>query len=330
MNHDPILCVDDEPTNLAILHQTLKDEHRLAFARSGEEALEAVAKHHPALILLDVDMPGMSGYEVCRQLKYAAVSRNIPVIFVTSLNRDADEMAGFEAGGVDYITKPISAPIVRARVRAQLSLVRLELLEQTHRDAIHMLGEAGHFHDTDTGVHIWRMAAYSKALARAAGWTPERCAMLELAAPMHDTGKIGIPDAILKKPGSFEPAEWEIMKTHARIGYDILSRSTAPLFQLAAEVALNHHEKWDGTGYPSGLAGTDIPESARIVAIADVFDALSVRRPYKEAWPLDRVLATLRDSAGHHLDPHLVQLFISILPRILEIQADWSDLREAS
>lgn len=318
-----ILCVDDEPSNLALLRQTLKDSYHLVFALNGPEALEAMEKHHPDLVLLDVDMPDMSGYEVCRRIKAMPATENTPVIFVTACSQEADEAAGFEAGGVDYITKPVSTVIVQARVQIHLSLVALPLLEQTYSAAIFMLGEAGHYHDTDTGSHIWRMAGYSKALAEAAGWSPERQRLLELAAPMHDTGKIGIPDAVLKKPGSFEPHEWEIMKTHCRIGYDILSKGAAPVFQLAAEIALYHHEKWEGSGYPNGISGTEIPESARIVAIADVFDALCVKRPYKEAWPLEQVLATLKQIAGQHLDPNLMQIFMDILPRILEIQREW-------
>jgi putative two-component system response regulator len=243
MTNGPILCVDDEPVNLGVLRQALKDEFSLAFASSGAEALMAVKKHRPALVLIDVQMPEMDGYEVCRQLKGSPESEHIPVIFVTSLAEEVDEKAGFDAGGVDYITKPISAPIVRARVRTHLSLVRATTLEDSYRSAIYMLAEAGHYNDTDTGVHVWRMAAYSRALAEAVGWPADRCALLELAAPMHDTGKIGMPDAVLKKPGKLDPAEWEIMRSHARIGYDILRKSNAPVFQLAAEIALNHHEK---------------------------------------------------------------------------------------
>jgi putative two-component system response regulator len=190
-----------------------------------------------------------------------------------------------------------------------------------------MLGMAGHYNDTDTGVHIWRMSAYARELACALGWSATACVELELAAPMHDTGKIGIPGSILRKPGKLDAAEWEIMKQHARIGYEILSRSDAPVFRLAAEIALRHHERWDGSGYPDGLAGEAIPESARIVAIADVFDALTMKRPYKEAWPIDKTLATMRESSGTHFDPGMLERFIEILPRLLEIKATW-DARE--
>lgn len=188
-----------------------------------------------------------------------------------------------------------------------------------------MLGVAGHHNDT--GLHIRRMAAYARALAEARGWDEERCELIELAAPVHDTGKIGIPDAILTKPGALDEAEWKVMREHTRIGCEILERSEAPVFRLAAEVALCHHEKWDGSGYPRGLRGEAIPESARIVAIADVFDALSMRRPYKEPWPIARIIEHHRSGSGTHFDPDLVKLFLADLVHILEIKAIW-DTRE--
>ncbi len=325
----PILIVDDEPANLATMRQILAQDHALVFARSGAEALAAAAKHRPALVLLDIRMPDMDGYALCRQLKAEPATRDTPVIFVTSLADVGDEAAGFAAGAVDYIVKPVSPPTVRARVRTHLSLVRATALEASYRTAIFMLGEAGHYNDNDTGVHIWRMAAYARELAVACGWDPDSADMLELAAPMHDTGKIGIPHTILCKPGKLDEQEWDVMRTHPRIGYDILVKSQAPVFQLAAEIALNHHERWDGSGYPCGLRGEAIPMSARIVAVADVFDALSMRRPYKEPWPLARVMEALHEGAATHFDPALVPLFESILPQILEIKRRW-DERERS
>lgn len=329
MPNGPILIVDDEPINLTAMRQTLSGTYRLVFASDGAQALTAAIKHAPAMILLDVQMPGQDGYAVCRALKADPRTEAIPVIFVSSHTQVGDEAAGFEAGGVDYITKPVSPPIVLARVRTHLSLVRASRLEKSYSDAIRMLGSAGRFNDHDTGVHIWRMAAYSAALAAACDWDAEQCHQLELAAPMHDTGKLGIPNAILRKPGRLDATEWEVMKTHSRIGHTILSTSEAPVFQLAAEIALHHHEKWDGSGYPDALAGESIPQSARIVALADVFDALTMNRPYKQAWPLDRVLANLRDGAGSHFDPRLVPAFIAILPQIIGIKAVW-DAKEAA
>jgi putative two-component system response regulator len=279
-----LLIVDDEPNNLQVLRQVLKDTHQLIFATTGEKGLKAAQDHLPNLILLDIMMPDMDGYEVCRQLKTNPATSNIPVIFVTAMNEMEDEARGFDVGAVDYIQKPISGPIVLRRVATHLSLVRVEELDALARSAILMLGEAGHYNDTDTGQHIWRMAAYARALAEAAGWSPERATMLELAAPMHDTGKIGIPDEILKAPRSLSPGEWEVMQTHSRIGYDILKQSENPVFRLAASIARSHHERWIGTGYPDKLAGDAIPEAARIVAVADVFDALTMKRSYKKPW----------------------------------------------
>jgi putative two-component system response regulator len=323
----PILIVDDEPQNLAVLRQILQDDYRVVFATGGAAALAAAIKHQPSLVLLDISMPDMDGYEVCRALKNDPRTESILVIFVTALADVGNEAAGFEMGAVDYIVKPVTPAIVRARVKAHLSLVRVSRLEASYRDAISMLGDAGHYNDNDTGVHIWRMAEYARALAQARGWSQEKCQMMGLAAPMHDTCKIGIPRDILVKPGSLNADEWVVMKTHCRIGHDILARSQAPVFQLAAEIAHSHHEKWDGSGYPQGLAGSAIPESARIVAVADVFDALSMKRPYKEAWPLERVLQTLREGSGTHFEPGLVELFFSIQPQIEEIQTKWDQVQ---
>jgi len=320
----PILIVDDEPLNLAALEQILAGDYPLVFARNGVEALVAAVKHIPSLILLDIEMPDMDGYAVCRALKADMRTEGIPVIFVTSHAEVGAEIGGFAVGAVDYIIKPASPAIVSARVRTHLSLVRTALLIESYHDAIYMLGEAGHYNDNDTGVHIWRMAAYSRAIAVACGWNTDACDRIELAAPMHDTGKIGIADSVLKKPGKLDAAEWVLMKTHSRMGYDILAKSRAPVFQMAAEIALWHHERWDGSGYPDGLAGDSIPESARIVALADVYDALSMKRPYKDAWPHEHVITTMQESSGGHFEPRLVEKFLSILPQIRDIQATWN------
>lgn len=325
MSQATILVVDDEPANLAILRGILADSHKLVYARDGAATLTAVRKHRPNLVLLDVGLPDISGYDLCRLIREIDPAEAPQVIFVTAYAGLEQETAGFEAGAADYIVKPVSAPIVRARVAAQLSMVRASTLERSYRDAILMLGQAGHYNDNDTGAHIWRMAAYAKALAQACGWEAWRCEQLELAAPMHDTGKIGIPHAILCKPGPLDEAEWAVMRTHPRIGYNILCRSRAPVFQLAAEVSLRHHEKWDGSGYPDGLSGEQIPESARIVALADVYDALSMVRPYKQPWPIECIVAHLEAGAGHHFDPRLVPLMLGIVPQLRQIARCWED-----
>lgn len=319
-----ILVVDDEPNNLRLLQQILKKHYQLVFANDGQKALDIAKEHKPDLILLDIMMPKMSGYEVCKKLKLNPKTVNIPVIFVTAMSEIGDEAYGFDVGAVDYIPKPISAPIVLRRIKNHLSLVRVDALDELARASIFMLGEAGHYNDLDTGVHIWRMAAYSAAIAQSLGWSKERVKMLELAAPMHDTGKIGIPDGILKAPRKLSDDEWAVMKTHSQIGCDILGKSHNPIFQLAAEIALGHHEKWNGTGYPNGLSSTSIPESARIVAIADVFDALTMKRPYKDIWSDEKAIETIRISSGTHFDPNIVKAFCESLPEIIKIKGYWN------
>ncbi len=332
-----ILVVDDTTENIDVLQGILSSRYSVRAATSGQLALRIVDKIKPDLILLDVMMPGMDGYEVCRILKSNPETARIPVIFVTAMSEIEEEEKGFEAGAVDYITKPIHPAIVLSRVNTHLALAnqqraceqtvreRTRELEESQRAAIFMLGEAGHYNDTDTGVHIWRMAAYAAALARAVHWPTDRVRLLELASPMHDTGKIGIPDDILKAPRKLTPEEWAIMKTHTEIGHRILRASDTPLFRMAAEIALYHHEKWDGSGYPYGLRGKEIPQSARIVAIADVFDALTMRRPYKQAWSIEAAFEQLRKDAGAHFDPFLVERFVGIEGEIRDIKAEWDE-----
>ncbi len=320
-----ILLVDDEPNNLQLLRQILRSSYQLIFAHNGQSALAAVAAHHPDLILLDVMMPDLDGYEVCRRLKADPLMHDIPVIFVTAMGDVDDEAAGFDMGAVDYIHKPVSPAIVIRRVQTHLSLVHVKELEDSQREAIYMLGAAGHYNDNDTGLHIWRMAAYARALAEAIGWPEHLAERLELAAPLHDTGKIGIPDGILKAPRKLTAEEWVIMRQHSLIGYEILHCSDTPIFKMAAEIALYHHEKWDGSGYPKGLVGDNIPQSAQIVALADVFDALTMKRSYKEAWSVEASLEEMRANSGTHFNPALLTIFLNILPKILNIKNEWDE-----
>jgi putative two-component system response regulator len=320
-----ILLVDDEPNNLQLLRQILRSSYQLIFAHNGQSALAAVAAHHPDLILLNVMMPDLDGYEVCRRLKADPLTHDIPVIFVTAMGDVDDEAAGFDVGAVDYIHKPVSPAIVIRRVQTHLSLVHIKELEDSQREAIYMLSAAGHYNDNDTGLHIWRMAAYARALAEAIGWPEHLAERLELAAPLHDTGKIGIPDGILKAPRKLTEEEWVTMRQHSLIGYEILQCSNTPIFKMAAEIALYHHEKWDGSGYPKGLAGDNIPQSAQIVAIADVFDALTMKRSYKEAWSVEASLEEMRANSGTHFNPALLTIFLNILPKILNIKKEWDE-----
>lgn len=320
-----LLLVDDEPTNLQVLRQVLQDDYRLFFAKDGDKALELAARECPDLILLDVMMPGMTGYEVCSRLKQSEATAAIPVIFVTALADVDDEARGFEVGAVDYITKPISPPIVRARVRTHLSLVRVDELKATRLQIVQRLGLAAEYKDNETGLHVIRMSHYSRVLALAAGFSEQAADDLLNAAPMHDVGKIGIPDAILQKNGKLDDAEWQVMRSHAQIGADIIGEHPSGLLQMARSIALTHHEKWDGTGYPNGLKGEDIPLTGRIVAIADVFDALTSVRPYKAAWSVEEALELLRREGGKHFDPQLIELFLGCMPEILTIKERWAE-----
>ena len=320
-----LLLVDDEPTNLQVLRQILQDDYRLFFAKDGDKALEMAARERPDLILLDVMMPGMTGYEVCTRLKQDEMTVSTPVIFVTALADVDDEARGFEVGAVDYITKPVSSPIVRARVRTHLSLVRVDELKQTRLQIVQRLGLAAEYKDNETGLHVIRMSHYSRILALAAGFSELAADDLLNAAPMHDVGKIGIPDAILQKNGKLDEAEWVVMRSHAQIGAEIIGEHPSGLLQMARSIALTHHEKWDGSGYPNGLKGEEIPIAGRIVAIADVFDALTSGRPYTPAWSLEDTLALIQRESGKHFDPHLVELFLGQMPAILEIKARWAE-----
>lgn len=322
-----ILLVDDEANNLQVLRHILQDDYRLMFAKDGHKALQLVQTEKPDLILLDVMMPDMDGYEVCRRLKANTGTQHIPVIFVTALADVNDEKTGFELGAVDYITKPVSPPIVRARVKNHLSLVRVEELLETRLQIVQTLGLAAEYKDNETGLHVIRMSRYTQLLARAAGFSEADAERILHAAPMHDVGKIGIPDAILRKPGKLDADEWQVMQTHAAIGGRIIGQHDSGLLKMAHDIAVSHHEKWDGSGYPGGLAGTDIPIEARMVAIADVFDALTSERPYKKAWPVEQAVQLLRDEAGKHFDPELVLLFIEQLPEILKIKEQWAEER---
>lgn len=335
-NRPTVLVVDDNTENIKILLEVLQNEYKVKAATGGIKALAiAKATPRPDIILLDIMMPDMNGYEVCRTLKSDETTASIPVIFVTSMTDIGDEEMGFSVGGVDYITKPILPKIVQARVRTHLAMAnqqraceqtvekQVALIRRGQNDAIHMLGQAGHYNDDDTGVHIWRMANYTKCVAKACRWSVKDQNTLLMAAPMHDTGKIGIPDAILKKPGKLTDEEWITMRTHTTIGHKILSLSSAPVFVMGAAIALSHHERWDGTGYPNQLRGEDIPMAARIVALADVFDALTMARPYKKEWETSRALEYIFDNKGH-FDPKLCKVFKSVKDEIVSIKEYWN------
>ncbi len=333
-----ILVVDDTPGNIDVLGAILRPHFRVKVALDGHRALSLARETPPPdMILLDVMMPGMDGYAVIRNLQEDPRTQSIPVIFVTALSDDGDEYRGLELGAVDYLTKPVNPAVTLARVRTHLALhrqnrdlerkvqERTEELQRTRLEIIRRLGRAAEFRDNETGLHIIRMSHYSRLLADQVNLSPDWSDLVFNAAPMHDVGKIGIPDHILLKPGPLSPPEWEIMKTHPAIGSQIIGDDPSPLMRMSQVIALHHHERWDGTGYPAGLAGEAIPLAARIVAVADVLDALTSIRPYKAAWPLDQSLTHIRDNAGLHFDPDLVAALERVIPDVQHIMQTYRD-----
>lgn len=337
-----ILIVDDTPENIDLLSDVLGSDYRIKVATNGEKALKIIYSDEPPdLVLLDIMMPGMSGHEVCRRIKANPDRCSIPVIFVTAMSSVDDEMEGLEIGAVDYITKPISPPIVQARVRTHLALYdqrhELERMvrQRTHellasrQQIIRRLGRAAEFKDNETGNHVIRMSYYARLIAQSAGLGPEACDTIFHTAPMHDIGKIGIPDNILLKPGALDATEWAIMRGHPQMGAEIIGNHDNNLLESARTIALTHHERWDGSGYPNHLKGENIPLAGRIVAIADVFDALLSERPYKPAYSLEKSLEIIDAEAGRHFDPVLIVAFRKGLPDMLRINDLYADERGA-
>ncbi|MBB3117214.1 response regulator [Pseudoduganella violacea] len=354
-----ILVVDDTPDNIDVLCALLEDDYRTKIAVNGERALKiANGEAKPDLILLDIMMPGMSGYDVCKALKENPATRDIPVIFVTAMSEELDEQLGFSMGAADYLTKPLSAPIVLARIKTQLSMKRMhdflrdqnkflehEVEERTREVTalqdvtIHAMASLAETRDSETGNHIRRTSLYVKALAHklrhhprfSAFLTEKTIQLLYKSAPLHDIGKVGIPDRILLKPGRFEPHEMEIMKTHTTLGRDAIIAAERELglsvdfLHFAKEIAYSHQEKWDGSGYPEGLAGEAIPISARLMAVADVYDALISRRVYKEPIPHSEAVATIAKGRGSHFDPDMVDAFLAIQDEMRAIAQHYAD-----
>ena len=354
-----ILIVDDTPENISVLSALLKDRYRTKVATSGFKALEiASGAAAPDLILLDIMMPGIDGYETCRRLKQDVATAEIPVIFLTARSQIEDEELGLKVGAVDYITKPISPPIVMARVRTHLALKSAQQflrnqnqhLEHLVHERTHQLGlmqdatilamaSLAETRDNETGNHIRRTQNYVAALARALRDHPrfmrvlsrENIELLYKSAPLHDIGKVGVPDRILLKPGKLDEEEWEIMKLHTVYGRDAILQVEKTLggsnsfLTFAREIAHYHQEKWDGTGYPEGLTGDEIPVSARLMAVADVYDALISKRVYKPAFPHQQAVAMMREGRGKHFDPDVLDAFLAIEEEFLGIADQFRD-----
>jgi putative two-component system response regulator len=354
-----ILVVDDSPENLTVLGELLQPSYRVLAATTGRRALQlAAADPRPDLILLDVMMPEMDGHEVMERLSADPRARAIPVIFVTAMNATEEEEWGLALGAVDYITKPFKPAVVLARVRTHIELKRArdrlqnqnayleaEVQRRTHENAlvqdasIHALARLAETRDPETGNHIRRTQEYVRVLATrlrehrrfAASLTNHVIELLYKSAPLHDIGKVGIPDHILLKPGKLTPQEWTIMQRHARLGADAIERAERDVAQpieflaIAKEIALHHHEKWDGSGYPDGLAGDAIPFPARLMALADVFDAVISRRVYKEPLPFERARSIITAGRGCHFDPDVVSAFEADFDRFRAIAQRYGD-----
>lgn len=314
-----ILVIDDDLKNIQVAVNILKHSYhyKLVFATSGQQALERVKERDFDLILLDIIMQPMDGFEVCRHLKKNPLTRDIPIIFLTAKTDIDSIVKGFELGGVDYITKPFNPYELNARVQTHLHLKCLhdKQIESVQKEVIMILGDACEFRSEETGNHVQRVSKCCALLAELHGLSPRECDLLEWASPLHDIGKIAIPDSILHKPGKLSPEEFDIIKTHTGSGYDILKQSSKPLLQAAAIIAHEHHEYWDGNGYPRGLRGEDIHMYGRIVAIIDVFDALLHKRVYKAAWPMDEVKSYMISRRETQFDPVLLDRFIQNMDR---------------
>jgi len=337
-----ILVADDSPQNIELLSKVLGQDYRIKVATSGEKALAiAYSDEPPDLILLDIMMPDLSGHEVCRRIKANPDRRRIPIIFVTAMSTVEDESLGLSLGAVDYITKPISPPLVQARVRTHLALYdqsrelermvaqRTSELVATRQQIIRRLGRAAEFKDNETGNHVIRMSHICRLIAQQAGLGPEAVQLLFQTAAMHDVGKIGISDQILLKPGPLNAEERKAIRQHPQMGADIIGRHDNELLSTARTIALTHHERWDGAGYPQGLKGEQIPLFGRIVAIADVFDALMNRRPYKEAMSASQALAVMAEERAAAFDPTLLDCFFQQQFEILRIMDLYADERGA-
>lgn len=357
-----VLVVDDTPDNLSLMAGLLKDHYRVVLANHGEKALKlARAEDPPDLILLDIMMPGLSGYDVCKILKDDPATQHIPIIFLTAMTAAEEEKKGLEMGAVDFITKPVNPPIMLARVSTQLQVKAAADFLRDKNDyletevqrrgrelaaiqdvTILAMASLAETRDNDTGNHIRRTQHYLRLLAnhlrrhpRFSRFLDERTIdILFKSAPLHDIGKVGIPDRILLKPGRFEPHEFEIMKTHCKLGRDAIQHAEDQLglevefLHYAKEIAYSHQEKWDGSGYPEGWAGDAIPISARLMAVADVYDALISRRVYKDSMSHEKAVAIIAEGRGSHFDPDIVDAFLELTEQFRAVALEYADSDE--
>ncbi|WP_374490598.1 HD domain-containing phosphohydrolase [Zoogloea sp.] len=343
-----IAIVDDTPINLtliqALLRKIIPAQMEIRCFTAPREGLAWSLSQEPDLVIVDYMMPELNGIEFIRTLRQRYPLEQVPILMVTAAHEKEVRYQSLEAGANDFLTKPLDRHEFDPRVRTMWSLhtsytrlsrwnedLQAEVARQTadlinrERETITRLARAAEFRDPETGAHILRVSHYSRLIAEALGMDQAFCDRLLTAAPMHDVGKVGTPDHILLKPGRLTPEEMDIVRRHAQIGHDILAGSSSPMIQMAAEIALNHHEKFDGSGYPKGTRGQEIPLVGRIVAVADVFDALTSARPYKEAWDLDRAVALLHEGRGTHFDPDCLDAFFSRWEDVLLIRERYRD-----
>lgn len=348
-----LLIVDDEASNVKLLERVLVSDGytNVITTQNPLDVVKLYQQHDPDIVLLDLNMPYMDGYEVMEALQETAGESICPVLVLTAQHFQEHKQRALDGGAQDYVTKPFDRKELLSRVRNLLE-VRLarkymsdqnnlleqrvfertqelqftqEMLYESRMQIVRRLGRAAEYRDNETGLHIIRMSKISALMGEAMGMNAEQCNLLLNASPMHDIGKIGIPDSILLKPGKLDAEEWEVMKTHAQIGADILSGDDSDVLVMARDIALTHHEKWDGSGYPNSLKGDDIPMVGRVTAIADVFDALTSERPYKKAWPVEKALDLIKGEKDRHFDPAVVDKFFEILPDINDVMEKYAE-----
>jgi putative two-component system response regulator len=334
-----VLCIDDSRDLLALMEKALGSDYQVLTAEDPGAGIQmAFGEPRPDLILLDIEMPQVNGFEVCRALKGETVTAEIPVIFLTSKQEAQAQVEGFQAGAVDYITKPINATVLRARVRTHVALAnqRLELerlvqartaqLEHTRAEVIRRLARAMEFHESSAvGNRVMRLGHYAKLLAQAAGAKPEVAEMMHKAAPLHDVGKLGVPADILRKAEKLSVPDWERVKRHPQLGAEIIGEHDDPLLKLARQLALTHHERWDGSGYPQGLKGEAIPWGGRAMAIVDAFESMTSTQFFRDPIPLERAAEEIVKGAGTQFDPKLVEAFKKALPVMKKVRETFSD-----
>lgn len=336
-----ILVVDDDPVIVMLIEGALANAgyKSVVSVTDPREAVALFSQERPDLVLLDLNMPYLSGFEVLSLLHKSEPELFIPIVVLSSQNDMEARIKALDLGAIDFIIKPFQKMELLTRIRNMLTvrmlqkkvenqniileqkvIKRTEELHDTRLEIIRRLGKAAEYRDDDTGAHIDRMAQMCVVVGREMGLDDVQLDLLLNAAPMHDIGKIGISDNILLKPGKLTPEERTIMETHSQIGATLLDGHDSSLMIMGRDVALTHHEKWDGTGYPNGLKGEEIPLVGRICAVCDVFDALTSVRPYKKAWSVDDSIVEIKRGSGSHFDPKAVDAFLAVLPDIFEIR----------